>query len=190
MIVTTDDIQPLKALNYSYTKIARIFISRDTRYQRMEESGIYTECFTEISPPKLDCVVQATKTEHPNAGEVLLRGHLLQQGINEYHVNTVMRSSRMVRRIPYSVPCPNILWHIDGNHKMIRWCLVVHASVDGFSRTIVYIKCANNNRADTVLELSWKVCPHLAHQPECTLIMEGKLLMYGGTCCPYITPFV
>ena len=35
---------------------------------------------------------------------------------------------------------------------MIRWRLVVHAGVDGFSRCVVYIKCANNNCADTVLE--------------------------------------
>ena len=34
---------------------------------------------------------------------------------------------------------------------MIRWRLVIHAGVDGFSRCVVYIKCANNNRAETVL---------------------------------------
>ena len=34
-----------------------------------------------------------------------------------------------------------------------RWRCVIHGCVDGYSRRIVYLKCANNNRADTVLEL-------------------------------------
>ena len=42
--------------------------------------------------------------------------------------------------------------HCDGNHKLIKWRLVIHGGIDGYSRTIVYLKCANNNRAQTVLE--------------------------------------
>ena len=43
--------------------------------------------------------------------------------------------------------------HVDGHHKLIRWRLVTHAGVDGYSRMVVYIKCSSNNRADTVLNL-------------------------------------
>ena len=50
------------------------------------------------------------------------------------------------------VAAPNAMWHVDGNHKLIRWRLVIHAGVDGFSRTVVFIKCANNNKSVTVLE--------------------------------------
>ena len=188
--VTIDDILALKRLNYSCTKIARILnVSRQTLYRRIEECGISIKRFTEISPSELDHVLEAIKAEHPNAGEVMLRGHLLQQSINVPrrilreavhrvdHVNTVMRRSRMIRRRAYSVLYPNFLWHIDGNHKMIRWRLVVHAGVDGFSRCVVYIKCANNNRANTLL---LKECLHLVHQAECVLVMVAKMLMYGG----------
>lgn len=35
---------------------------------------------------------------------------------------------------------------------MIRWRLVVHGGVDGFSRCIVYMKCVSNNCASTVLD--------------------------------------
>ena len=45
---------------------------------------------------------------------------------------------------------PNSLWHIDGNHRLIRWKVVIHGGIDGHSRTIVFLKCATN-RADTVL---------------------------------------
>ena len=35
-------------------------------------------------------------------------------------------------RRAYSVPGPNALWHVDGNHKMIKWRLVIHGGIDGF----------------------------------------------------------
>nr|XP_023666600.1 uncharacterized protein LOC111843332 [Paramormyrops kingsleyae]XP_023666601.1 uncharacterized protein LOC111843332 [Paramormyrops kingsleyae] len=56
------------------------------------------------------------------------------------------------RRRKYFVPAPNSLWHIDGNHKLIRWRIVVHAGIDGFSRLITYLKVSTNNRAATVLQ--------------------------------------
>ncbi|KAF1389905.1 hypothetical protein PFLUV_G00052430 [Perca fluviatilis] len=56
------------------------------------------------------------------------------------------------RRRQYNVPAPNSLWHIDGNHKLIRWRIVVHGGIDGFSRLIVYLNCATNNRSSTVLD--------------------------------------
>ena len=33
-----------------------------------------------------------------------------------------------------------------------RWRLIVHGCVDGYSRRIIYLHCADNNRAETVLE--------------------------------------
>lgn len=35
---------------------------------------------------------------------------------------------------------------------MIRWRLVIHAGIDGFSRIITFIQCSNSNRAETVLQ--------------------------------------
>ena len=39
---------------------------------------------------------------------------------------------------------------LDGHHKLIRWRLVTHAGIDGYSRMIVFIHCSNNNKATTV----------------------------------------
>ena len=41
-----------------------------------------------------------------------------------------------------------------GNFLLLayRWKLVVHGGIDGYSRLIVYLNCANNNRADTVMK--------------------------------------
>ena len=58
-----------------------------------------------------------------------------------------------VRRRIYTVSCPNYIWHIDGNHKSIRWKFVIHGSIDGYSRLIPYLACSmNNNQATTVAE--------------------------------------
>ena len=67
-------------------------------------------------------------------------------------VGTVLRWNQAVYRRKYSVPRPNSLWHIDGNHKLISWRIVIHACIDGYSRLIVYLHCANNNLAATVKE--------------------------------------
>ena len=56
-----------------------------------------------------------------------------------------------VRRRVYSVDGPNSLWHIDGNHKFIKWRFVVHGGIDVFLRTIVYLHCSTNNQSSTVL---------------------------------------
>ena len=42
---------------------------------------------------------------------------------------------------------------VDGHHKLIRWRLVTHGGIDGYSRMIVYLSCSTNNRASTVLRL-------------------------------------
>ena len=46
---------------------------------------------------------------------------------------------------------PNSLWHLDGYHKLIRWRLVIHGGIDGFSRLITYLTVSPNNHAETVL---------------------------------------
>ena len=51
------------------------------------------------------------------------------------------------------MPGPNSLWHIDGNHKLVRWRIVVHGGIDGYSRIPVYLSASSNNRSETVLRL-------------------------------------
>ncbi|KAK6307905.1 hypothetical protein J4Q44_G00211760 [Coregonus suidteri] len=43
---------------------------------------------------------------------------------------------------------PNYLWHI----KLIRWKVVIHGAVDGYSRPLVFLKASDNNRSATVME--------------------------------------
>ena len=145
--VSKEAILSLRQLNYSWTKVARMLgISRHTLYRRLNEYDLDTETFTNISMPELTELVKQVKAEHPNFREVMLQGHLLHMGIKipraklrsvihlVDHANTVCRRSHVINRKVYSAPHPNAVWHIDGNHKMIRWRLVIHAGVDGFTR--------------------------------------------------------
>lgn len=163
--MSKEEILHLKSLNYSWTKIAEILeVSRQTLYRRLREFRIDLCKFTSISEPELDTALKGIKESHSSCGEVMIQGHLLHNGIKVPremlraaihrvdHTNTMNRHSSVIRRRVYTTPHPNAVWHLDGNHKMIRWRLVIHAGVDGFSRLITYIKCSNNNLASTVLE--------------------------------------
>ena len=88
-------------------------------------------------------------------------GHLSRLGIHVprskirasiHRVDPVIRSITVRRRV-YHVDGPNCLWHVDGNHKLIKWKFVIHGGIDGFSRTLVYLHCSTNNRAITHLSL-------------------------------------
>ena len=110
--VEIGEVQSLRALNYSWKKISELLgISRSTLYRRMNEAGISTDDYTDISPNNLDGVVQNIKKDFPNDGEVLLRGHLLGTGIKVKrkelrnsihrvdHEKTIARQSTVLRDV-------------------------------------------------------------------------------------------
>jgi len=162
--VTMDEVELLRSLRFSFTDIAKILdISRATLYRRLEEEGLSSECtYSDISDNDLDDCLIRIKYNHPNDGERLLAGHLCQLGIivprsrlrssiqRVDPENTAIRRSVTVRRRVYHVAGPNVVWHVDGNHKLIRWRFVIHGAIDGFSRLVVFLKCSNNNRATTM----------------------------------------
>lgn len=43
--------------------------------------------------------------------------------------------------------------YTDSHHKLIRWRLVTHGGIDGYSRLVTFLKSSGNNRATTVYEL-------------------------------------
>ena len=163
--VSFEEIEYLRGLRFTWTKIADILgISRSTLYRRLEQEGVDLTCtYSDISNTELDRIVESIKLAHPNDGERLMIGHLHRLGYKvprsrvraSIHrvdpINTAIRRSVTIRRRVYCVEGPNSLWHIDGNHKLIKWRLVIHGGVDGFSRTIVYLRCSTNNEASSVM---------------------------------------
>lgn len=98
----------------------------------------------------------------PTAGQKTLAGHLSAMGyriqrcrVREslYRVDpwgVGQRSRQLLHRQKYKVPGPR---HIDGNHKLVCWRIVVHSGIDSYSRTPMYLSASSNNRSETVLEL-------------------------------------
>ena len=43
-----------------------------------------------------------------------------------------------------------LIFSVDGHHKLVRWKIVTHGGIDGFTRLIVYLQCSTNNSAETV----------------------------------------
>lgn len=101
---------------------------------------------------------------HPNSGERSLAGYLRGLGlrikrssvresllrVDSRGVQTRFRQA--LHRRHYHVCMPNSLWHINGHHKLIRWCIIVHGGIAGYSRLPVYLTASTNNCADTVLQ--------------------------------------
>ena len=160
-----EEIEYLRGLQFTWTKTADILmISRSTLYQHLQQEGVeLTRTYSDISDAELGRMVLSIKQRHPSDGERLMIGHLLHLGYivprarlrASLHrvdpINTALRRSIAIRRRVYSVDGPNSLWHIDGNHKLIKWRFVIHGGIDGYSRTIVYLTCSTNNEASTVM---------------------------------------
>ena len=156
-------IRDLRMLGFTWTKIANILnVSRQTLYRHLNGSGLMG--FTDVTDEELDGIIQSYKATHPNDGEQIITGYLRSVGMciprrrirESIHrvdpAGVEERARTTIRRRRYHVDAPNEVWHMDGNHKLIRWKFVIHGAIDGFSRLIAFLKCSTNNRAETVLQ--------------------------------------
>lgn len=123
---------------------------------------------SDISDGEIDRLVIEALATLPGMGERMIVGHIrskqlrvqrhrIRASITRFDPGGLMerrcRIARTINRRVYSVPNPHYMWHIDGNHKLIRWGFVIHVAIDGFSRCCLYINCSTNNTSDTVLNL-------------------------------------
>ena len=141
-----------------------LLVSRSTLWRRLKEMKVMPT-FSDITDSELDAVVEAIQHNSPRSGAVLVWGELKSHGISVsrrrvreslVRVNPTgveLRASTCVVRRAYSVPCSNALWHIDGLHCLIRWRIVIHGGIDGYSRQVVYLGASDNNKSETVLSL-------------------------------------
>ena len=170
--VSKRQIEFLRELHFSWVRIAELLgISTKTLSRRRQEFQITDEQnWTSIGDGELREIMQGIMSVTPGIGQTRMLGALYSRGIKVQRwkvrelmreldpVGTALRWRGTIRRRQYNVRCPNALWHIDGNHKMIRWRFVIHTAIDGYSRLIPYVYCANNNKSETVLELFQNAC--------------------------------
>ncbi|XP_063964871.1 uncharacterized protein LOC129282611 [Lytechinus pictus] len=146
--------------------MAEIFgVSARTVHRRLKEFDIgRVRSYSAMSDNELDEVIienlRGNTRLGPNAVMARLRGRgimVQRQRVRDSMLRTdpegaaerAMRPQLYRRR--YRVTGPNSLWHLDGNHKLIRWRVVIHGAIDGFSRLLIFLAASDNNRAETVL---------------------------------------
>ena len=139
-------------------------VSVRTIYRRMVKYDLSRHSFSLLTDDNLDVHVERIINEFPLCGENMIMQILRQTGIDvqRYRLRDSMhiidpvgiserKRSRLHSRV-YEVMGPNHLWHIDTNHKLVRWRFVIIGGIDGFSRMVTFLSCADNNRASTVLK--------------------------------------
>ncbi|KAK6977130.1 hypothetical protein R3P38DRAFT_2560206 [Favolaschia claudopus] len=138
---------------------------------RTNEQGQVEVVHTSTAPPvsvisdaDLDQLVASTLEVFPQFGRRMIRGHLKSQGYRiprdritasylRVHGAPAIFGDRQISRKKYRVPGPMSLAHLDGQHGLIRYKIVIHCIIDGYSRFILGIRVHNNNRGASVLRL-------------------------------------
>lgn len=166
--IPAEMLEELRGIGFTWTKIAQMLgVSRWTVHRRVVEYGLDNmRGFDGLTDEALDEIIRTYINSHGGAtGYNLISGYIKSLGLRIQRrrirerlakldpENTALRWGVVVSRRKYFVPWPNSLWHLDGHHSLIRWKLVIHGCIDGFSRRIMFLKCSNNNKAATVLNL-------------------------------------
>jgi hypothetical protein len=126
----------------------------------------FTANFSDISDDVLFLEVGKTVKEFPFCGENMVMQLLKQRGFRVqrwrlrdalytlYETGIHERKKGGLQRRVYNVKGPNPLWHIDTNHKLIRWHFVIVGGIDGYSRLVTFFY---SERTIINLLLSWNV---------------------------------
>ena len=151
----------LLSIGMNNSEIAKIFhVHRNSVIQWKNDHNLNNV----LNNPSDDNVItqhlQDVLDAYPNMGELYARGLLLSKGIkiNRVRLRNILRNIKQstpmemnpIRRRTYNTRTANSMWHIDSTHKLIHWRFVISGAVDGYSRMIIWLKCANNNKAETV----------------------------------------
>jgi len=186
----------LKEMRYTWTEIADVLLmSRTTLWRRLRDLNMVPlTSYTEITNDDLDATMTILVTRFPQNGIVMMWRHL--KSINIYVTrqrvaesltrilpeNLRLRRSNPVARHVYDVPAPNYLWHIDGLHCLIRWKMVIHGGIDGYSCRIVYLSVSDNNRASRFTCSFRKQLQNVDGHIECGPIKVVKMLTWPLVC--------
>ncbi|KAK3085683.1 hypothetical protein FSP39_017802 [Pinctada imbricata] len=157
-------LRNLIADDFSVADISKLLsVSERTIYRRLQKYNISKLNFSDLDDDGLDVHVCDLVKNFPFCGEKMLMQMLKQKGIQvqRWRFRESMwrvdeggikeRKKGCLKRRVYDVKGPNHLWHVDTNHKLIRWHLVIAGGIDGFSRMITFLFCLDNNKSETLL---------------------------------------
>ena len=103
------------------------------KFHRKKHKVTLSKCVKKYLKKLKTAVSSNIKQIMLDIGQSMLKGVLSSRGIEIPTVmlreclaeldpiNAALRSTGPISRRAYSVPHPNALWHMDGNHKLIRY---------------------------------------------------------------------
>jgi len=133
----SEQLQFLVESRFTGPQMAQIIgVSLSTVRRRMTDYGLsVTAQYAELSDEELDDLVREIQHDFPTCGNRQMQGQLLSRGfrVQQHRIReaqrrvdpegSVMRHLHAVHRRHYRVLAPRSLWHIDGNHKLIRYTM-------------------------------------------------------------------
>lgn len=134
LVVSEEQLTFLVESHFTVPQIAGILgVSVRTIRRRMTDYGLSVRMqYAVLTEQELDSIVSAIQEQFPMCGNRQMQGHLLSRGYRVQQVRiresqrrvdpdgSVIRRLHVLNRRKYCVPSPLSLYHIDGNHKLIR----------------------------------------------------------------------
>ena len=132
--ISREQLSYLVEERFNREEIAKMLgVSVSTVQRRLNECGLSIRAtYTCLCEEELDRIISQIQRAHPNTGYRRMEGFLNARGIRVQQLRlrlamqrtdpegVVLRWLDTIHRRTYQVTSPLALWHIDGNHKMIR----------------------------------------------------------------------
>jgi hypothetical protein len=162
-VIDEVEVTRLRMAHTKWTAIAKqLGVAKRTLERWRIEVG-YTEPFQPMTDDELDDFVASNVGRY--RGLTMMQGLIRSASYNVTRerlrasmtrvdaIGIAMRKQKRIARRVYVSAGPHNCWHIDGHHKLVRFGLVTHGCIDGFSRAVMYLRCCNNNKSTTTLRL-------------------------------------
>lgn len=132
--VPKEQLEYLLSMGFTGPQISiAIGVSLSTVRRRMAQYGLTIgSLYSDVTDQELNSIVSQIKVIFPNSGFRMMQGHLFNQGhrVSQARIRESLRRidpdgvairwSTAIERRTYRVQSPFSLWHLDGNHKLIR----------------------------------------------------------------------
>ena len=131
--IAKQQLQYLADNHFTVAQMSQLIgISKRIIERRLHEYISIGSMYAVLTDAELAAIVQEIQLEHPLCGNRQMKGHLISRGfkVQQSRIReiqrmvdpegSIMRRLRTINRQTYAVPAARALWHIDGNHKLIR----------------------------------------------------------------------
>lgn len=152
--IPADNLVFLLENRFTVPQIASVMgVSVRTVRRRMSDIDVFVrQQYSDITDQDLDHLIAQIQHQFPSCGNQQMLGHLQSRGFRIQQIRvrnsqrrvdpegSLLRHLNGIVRREYSVPAPRSLYHIDGNHKLIRYCYYLFIIIN-YIIAIVVVGC-------------------------------------------------